>query len=91
VYANPLMPERWTVDYRIQVPDGEGKTKRDHVRKMLTNLVHCQHRSFQRVLMDVWHVTCDLMLLIGSLKNEYRSLHASQKMDDSGARSRTDA
>ncbi|MFL9934823.1 hypothetical protein P0D88_38110 [Paraburkholderia sp. RL18-103-BIB-C] len=41
--------------------------------------------------MDVWHVTCDLMLLIGSLKNEYRSLHASQKMDDSGARSRTDA
>lgn len=31
-YANPLIREHWIIDYRIQDPDGDGKTKRGHAR-----------------------------------------------------------
>jgi hypothetical protein len=55
---------------------------------MLTNLVHCQRWPFRRVSMDVWYVTCDLMLFIESLKkNDYCPLRANQQVDDSGAKS----
>ena len=87
VYANPLMREHWIIDYRIKNPDGDGKTKRDHVRGMLTHLTHCQRRSFCRILMDIWYITCDLMLFVESLKkNDYCPLRAHQQVDDSGAR-----
>jgi len=39
VYVNPERDQFWIIDYRIYDPDGDGKTKLDHVREMLTNAV----------------------------------------------------
>ncbi|MGF6935758.1 hypothetical protein OKW41_004920 [Paraburkholderia sp. UCT70] len=66
VYVNPLAQEHWIIDYRLYDPDGDGKTKLDHVRDMLTNLVHHKGLPFRRVLMDTWYATRDLMLFIES-------------------------
>ena len=36
VYVNPETDQFWLIDYRIYDPDGDGKSKLDHVREMLT-------------------------------------------------------
>lgn len=38
---------------------------------MLTHLIHRQRRSFGRILMDIWYITCDLMLFVESKKIDY--------------------
>jgi hypothetical protein len=35
VYVNPALDQFWLIDYRIYDPDGDGKSKLDHVREML--------------------------------------------------------
>ena len=50
VYVNPQVKRFWVVDYRIFNPDVDGKTKIDHVKDMLSNLVYqklylCQLRK----------------------------------------------
>src|SRR6266849_5536676 len=40
VYVNPELDLFWLIDYRIYDPEGDGKTKLDHVREMLTNIVY---------------------------------------------------
>ena len=40
VYVNPELDQFWIIDYRIYDPDGDGKTKLDHVQEMLVNCVH---------------------------------------------------
>ncbi|SOE68301.1 DDE superfamily endonuclease [Burkholderia sp. D7] len=88
VYVNPLTQEHWIIDYRIYDPDSDGKTKLDHVRDMLTNLVHHKRLPFRRVLMDTWYATRDLMLFIESLeKIYYCPLRTNRQVDDSGAKS----
>ncbi|QIE27164.1 hypothetical protein SBC1_54040 (plasmid) [Caballeronia sp. SBC1] len=88
VSANPLMREHWIIDYRIKDPDGDGKTKRDYVRGILTHLIHCQRRSFCRIPMDIWYIALVPMLFVESLKkNDYCPLCFHQHVDDSGARS----
>src|SRR5260370_9560532 len=68
--------------------DSDGKTKLDHVRGMLTNLVHHKRLPFRRVLMDTWYATRDLMLFIESLeKIYYCPLRTNRQVDDSGAKS----
>jgi hypothetical protein len=69
VYVNPHSGEYWVIDYRIYDPDGDGKSKLDHVRDMLTNVVQHKGLPFRRVLMDTWYATKDLMLFIESLSN----------------------
>jgi hypothetical protein len=39
VYVNPNTDQFWLIDYRIYDPAGDGKSKLDHVREMLTNVV----------------------------------------------------
>jgi hypothetical protein len=39
VYVNPAADQFWLIDYRIYDPEGDGKTKLDHVREMLQNVV----------------------------------------------------
>ena len=88
VYVNPLTQEHWIIDYCLYDPDGDGKTKLDHVRDMLTNLVHHKRLPFRPVLMDTWYATRDLMLFIESLeKIYYCPLRANRQVDDSGAKS----
>ena len=84
VYVNPQTGEYWIIDYRIYDPDGDGKTKLDHVRDMLSNLVHHKGLCFQRVLMDTWYATRELMLFIESLKKTYYCpLRNNRLVDDS--------
>jgi hypothetical protein len=85
VYVNPATDQFWLIDYRLYDPDGDGKTKLDHVRDMLTNIVHHKCLPFHAVLMDTWYATKDLMLFIEALhKVYYCPLKANRQVDDSG-------
>jgi Transposase DDE domain len=71
VYVNPVSQQFWLIDYRIFDPDGDGKTKLDHVREMLTNCVYQKQLRFCGVLMDTWYATRQLMLYIERLQKLY--------------------
>lgn len=85
VYVNPDTNQFWLLDYRLYDPDGDGKTKLDHVQDMLTNVVYHKALPFYAVLMDTWYATKDLMLFIESLlKIYYCPLRDNRSVDDSG-------
>ena len=85
VYVNPEADQFWLIDYRIYDPDGDGKTKLDHVREMLQNVASQKRLPFQAVLMDAWYATKDLMLFIESLHEIYYCpLKDNRQVDDSG-------
>ena len=85
IYINPDRDQFWLIDYRIYDPEGDGKSKLDHVREMLTNIVYHKQLPFRAVLMDTWYATKDLMLFIESLhKIYYCPLKANRQVDDSG-------
>jgi hypothetical protein len=84
VYVNPESDQFWLIDYRIYDPDGDGLTKLDHVREMLSNVVHQKELPVEAVLMDTWYATKDLMLSIESLgKTYYCPLKDNRQVDDS--------
>jgi hypothetical protein len=84
VYVNPEADQFWLIDYRIYDPEGDGKTKLDHVRAMPSNIVYEKELPFQAVLMDAWYATKDLMLYIESLhKIYYCPLKDNRQVDDS--------
>jgi hypothetical protein len=83
VYVHPDLDQFWLIDYRLYDPDGDGKTKLDHVREMLTNVVYHKQLPFQAVLMDTWYATKDLMLFIESLAQTYYCpLKDNRQVDD---------
>lgn len=85
VYVNPARDQFWLIDYRIYDPEGDGKSKLDHMRDMLNNLVHHKQLPFYAVLMDTWYAAKELMLFIESLsKIYYCPLKANRQVDDSG-------
>lgn len=85
VYVNPETDQFWIIDYRVYDPDGDGQTKLDHMREMLTNVVFQKALPFQAVLMDTWYATKDLMLFIDKLgKYFYCPLKDNRQVDDSG-------
>jgi hypothetical protein len=85
VYVNPELDQFWLLDYRIYDPNGDGKSKLDHVREMLSHTVHHKQLPFQAVLMDTWYTTKDLMLFIESLQKVYYCpLKSNRQVDDSG-------
>ena len=88
LYVNPERDQFWLIDYRIYDPEGDGKTKLDHVREMLGNIVYEKQLPFQAVLMDAWYATKDLMLYIEALHRVYYCpLKDNRQVDDSqGAR-----
>jgi hypothetical protein len=86
LYVNPDTGQYWIVDYRLFDPDGDGKTKLDHMREMLIAAIAGKALAFSRVLFDSWYVTKDLMLLVESLgKRYYCPLKSNRQVDDSGA------
>lgn len=85
VYVNPETDQFWIIDYRIYDPDGDGKSKLEHVKEMLINIVHQKQLPFHAVLMDSWYATKPLMLQIEELKKIYYCpLKRNRKVDDSG-------
>ena len=85
VYVNPAVDQFWIIDYRIYDPDGDGKTKLDHLHDMLTNCVYQKQLQFYAVLMDSWYATKDGMLFIEKLKKVYYCpLKDNRQVDDTG-------
>lgn len=85
VYVNPVTDQFWIIDYRIYDPDGDGKTKLDHMQEMLSNCIYQKRLQFYAVLMDSWYATKDVMLFIEKLKKVYYCpLKDNRQVDDSG-------
>jgi hypothetical protein len=84
LYVNPESGHYWIVDYRIFNPEGDGKSKLDHVQEMLLSALADKQLSFAAVLMDTWYATRELMLLIESLDQRYICpLKDNRLVDDS--------
>lgn len=85
VYVNPELNQFWIIDYRIYDPEGDGKTKLDHVQEMLVNCVYQKALLFWAVLMDSWYATKEIMLSIEKYKKIYYCpLKDNRQVDDSG-------
>ena len=85
LYVNPENGQYWIVDYRVFEPDGDGKTKLDHVQDMLLSAIADKQLLFWAVLMDTWYATKNLMLFIESMdKVYYCPLKDNRLVDDSG-------
>ncbi|MEH2002682.1 MAG: transposase [Nostoc sp.] len=83
VYVNPTLQRFWVIDYRIFNPDVDGKTKIDHVKDMLQNLVYYKLLPFDTVLMDTWYAVHSLMLYIDAIdKVYYCPLKNNRLVDD---------
>jgi hypothetical protein len=86
VYVNPVLDKFWIIDYRIFDPEGDGKSKLNHVQDMLTNCVYHKQLQFHAVLMDTWYAAKEVMLYIETLKKVYYCpLRDNRLVDDSGA------
>lgn len=85
VYINPHIDQFWIIDYRIYDPEGDGKTKLDHMQDMLVNGIYHKKLEFWSVLMDTWYATKDIMLQIENMgKIYYCPLKDNRHVDDSG-------
>lgn len=83
VYVNPELDRFWLIDFRIYDKQGDGKSKLDHVRDMLSVLVHSRNVAFSTVLMDSWYASKPLMLDIESLQKQYYCpLKSNRLVDD---------
>ena len=84
VYVNPQQDRFWLIDYRIYDPQGDGKTKLDHLKDMLSGLVYQKRLPFTGVLMDSWYATKTVMLHIEQMqKTYYCPLKTNRRVDDS--------
>ena len=84
VYVNAALDRYWLIDYRIYDKPGDGKSKLDHVRDMLSVLVYSRSVAFSTVLMDSWYASKPLLLYIESLdKTYYVPLKSNRLVDDS--------
>lgn len=87
VYVNPETGQFWVIDYRIYAPDGDGKSKLEHVHEMLQSLIYSKVLPFRTVLMDSWYATKTLMQYIDNLgKYYYCPLKKNRLVDDTGGR-----
>ncbi len=85
IYVNFKRHEFWVVDYRIYDPNGDDKSKLDHVSDMLKGLVHSKQLPFQTVLMHSWYATQRLMAEIDNFgKIYYCPVKCNRLVDDSG-------
>jgi hypothetical protein len=87
VYVNLDTGEHWIVDWRVYDPDGDGKTKLDHVRDMFDDAIGNRVLPFKSVLMDSWYAAKEPMMHIDRAgKLFYRPLKCNRKVDGSQGR-----
>jgi hypothetical protein len=83
VYVNPQIDQFWIIDYRLYDPEGDGKTKLDHMQEMLLNCVYQKNLAFWSVLMDTWYATKEILLQIEKIgKIYYCPLKDNRQVDD---------
>ena len=84
LYVNAALDRYWLIAYRIYDKLGDGKSRLDHVREMLSVLVNSRTVAFSTVLMDSWYASKSLLLYIESLKKTYYCpLKSNRLVDDS--------
>jgi hypothetical protein len=84
LYVNLDTNEYWIIDWRIYDPDGDGKSKLDHVRDMFDDAITGKNLPFRAVLMDSWYATKDLMMHIDQAGKVFDCpLKSNRKVDDS--------
>ncbi len=84
VYLNAATAEFWVLDYRLYNPDGDGKSKLDHVLEMLSSL-QARQVPFATVLMDAWYAAKPLMACIDNMgKVYYCPIKSNRLVNDSG-------
>lgn len=79
VYVNPECDRFWVIDYRLYAPegpDGDGRTKPDHVRTMLDAVLDPADPAYKglpvrAVLMDTWYAARPLLRRIEELGHVY--------------------
>ena len=71
VYFNPKNHCFWVIDYRIYDPDGQEKTKIDHLWEMLQGVALSKGLAFRTVLMDTWYASQTVMQAIDKLGKIY--------------------
>jgi hypothetical protein len=87
VYVDSKVKRFWGIDHRIFNADVDGKTKIDHVKDMLQNLVYYKLFPFDMVLMGTWYAVNSFMLYIDSLdKIYYCPLKKDRLVDDTFAK-----
>lgn len=64
VYFNPDNEQYYIIDFRIFDKTGDNKSKHEHVKEMLGDVLDQKKLSFRTVLMDTWYATKDLMQYI---------------------------
>jgi hypothetical protein len=92
VYVNPELDRFWLIDYRIYAPpgpEGDGKSKLDHVSEMLTAALDPRHPAskdlpVRAVLMDTWYATRPLMRQIEALGHVYYCPLKPNRLVDEG-------
>ncbi|GAK60776.1 transposase, IS4 family protein [Candidatus Vecturithrix granuli] len=71
VYVNPELNRFWEIDYRLDDPEKDGKTKLQHACEMVSQAHFCRQIPFRGVLMDTWYATKWLMLVIERMGKVY--------------------
>lgn len=71
IYVNPVTKSSWVIDYRIYDPEGDGKTKINHLLEMLQGVVFSKGLSWRTVLMDSWYASQKVMEVIDKLGKIY--------------------
>lgn len=85
LYVHSTTGQFWVIDYRLYNPDGDGKSKLDHVQEMLKQAVYAKQLPFKVVLMDSWYAAQKLMAASEELgKIYYCPLKTNRLVDDSG-------
>lgn len=85
IYVNPVTKSSWVIDYRIYDPEGDGKTKINHLLEMLQGVVFSKGLSWRTVLMDSWYASQKVMEVIDKLgKIYYCPLKKNRLVDDTG-------
>lgn len=85
VYVNPETDQFWIIDDRIDDPEGDSKTKLDHLLEMLRNGIYQKQLAFWAVLMDTWYATKEIMLQIEQWDKIYYCPRKDNRLvDDSG-------
>ena len=80
MYVNPETGAFWVIYYRIYDPDGDEKTKIDHLLEMLQWVVYSKELAFKTILMDTWYASQKIMEAIDMLSKIYYCLFKKNRL-----------
>jgi hypothetical protein len=70
----------YPIDYRIYVPEQDGKTKNEHFAEMVINAVFSKKIKAKRILFDSWYASADNLKLVDRLGLTFFTTLKSNRM-----------